>query len=149
MFMRVHICTAEGEWNRLWRVPLKLHQSQPPMMSDGYKYNSYRLERELHERRVVDLADFILGPVISRSRSIDSFLEDSSFSCLGRRRSGSRSNRRECVIDNSAELASPWCRAGCHRAQSDSSREDGQRHDHVGGIGEREVLCGRVEVECA
>ena len=26
MFMSVHICTAEGEWNRLWRVPSKVCQ---------------------------------------------------------------------------------------------------------------------------
>ena len=108
----------------------------------GAKDNSYRLESKLHERRVVDLTDLILGPVIPRSRSIDSFLEDSSLSCLRRRRSGSRSNRRECVIDDGAELASPWCWVGCYRAQSKSSREDGQRQDHVGrSWEEREVLC--------
>ena len=74
---------------------------------------SYRLESELHERRVVDLSNLILGPVISWCRCIHSVFQDSSLSCLGRRRGRSRSNRRECVIHHSAELASPWRRAGC------------------------------------
>ena len=148
MFISVHICTAEGEWNRLWRVPLELYQSRLPVNSNGCRDSkSYRLESKLHERRVIDLSDLILGPVVSRCRSIDSVLQDSSLSCLRRRRSGSWSNRRECVIDHSAELASPWRRAGC-RAQSKSSRKDGQRHDHVGGSWrEREVYCVSRRVE--
>jgi hypothetical protein len=36
--------------------------------------STYRLESQLHERRVVDLPDFILGPVITRCLCVDSFL---------------------------------------------------------------------------
>jgi hypothetical protein len=35
---------------------------------------SYRLESQLHERRVVNLPDLILGPVITRCLCVDSFL---------------------------------------------------------------------------
>lgn len=35
---------------------------------------SYRLEGQLHERRVVNLSDLILCPVKARSCCIDSFL---------------------------------------------------------------------------
>lgn len=69
---------------------------------------SYSLERELHERRVVDLPDFIFGPVKAGCLCIDSFFEDSALPGLRRRRGGSRSHRRECVIHHGAELASPW-----------------------------------------
>lgn len=100
---------------------------------------AYSLERELHERRVVDLPDLIFGPVKARNLCIDSFLEDSALPGLRRRRSGSRSNGRECVIDDSAELASPWRWTG-GRAEGDSSRKDGQRHGRVVKTGGSEVL---------
>jgi hypothetical protein len=59
-------------------LPLAIALSKP----------TYRLEGQLHERGVVDLPDFIFGPVITRCLCVDSFLQDSSFPCLGRRWSG-------------------------------------------------------------
>lgn len=120
MFISVHICTADGEWKRLCRTPytekrMAAHQPvpSPPTLlvamllpchatiAPGAE-QTYRLMSQLHERRVVQLPNLILGPVVAGSTSIDS-PPDSPLSFWRRGRSGR--NGCEGVIHGRTECS--------------------------------------------